>query len=78
MTEYLAITGGHVVPVSGDPIPGGTVVIVDGVITAVGGADTVVPEGARGVDASGRWVLPGFTSVSTRTARAGPATTRTR
>ncbi|WP_435528021.1 amidohydrolase [Microbacterium aurantiacum] len=60
MTEYLAITGGHVVPVSGDPIPGGTVVIVDGVITAVGGADTVVPEGARVVDATGRWVLPGF------------------
>lgn len=60
MTEYLAITGGHVVPVSGDPIPGGTVVIVDGVITAVGGADTVVPDGARVVDASGRWVLPGF------------------
>ncbi len=60
MTEYLAITGGHVVPVSGDPIPGGTVVIADGVITAVGGADTVVPDGARVVDASGRWVLPGF------------------
>lgn len=60
MTEYLAITGGHVVPVSGDPIPGGTVVIADGVITAVGGADTVVPDGARVVDAAGRWVLPGF------------------
>lgn len=60
MTEYLAITGGHVVPVSGDPIPGGAVVIADGVITAVGGADTVVPDGARVVDAAGRWVLPGF------------------
>ncbi|MGQ2915721.1 amidohydrolase [Microbacterium aurantiacum] len=54
------MTGGHVVPVSGVPIPGGTVVIADGVITAVGGADTVVPDGARVVDASGRWVLPGF------------------
>lgn len=60
MTEYLAITGGHVVPVSGDPIAGGTVVIADGVITAVGDADTVFPEGARVVDATGRWVLPGF------------------
>ncbi|GAA3002897.1 amidohydrolase [Microbacterium aurantiacum] len=60
MTEYLAITGGHVVPTSADPIPGGTVVIADGVITAVGGADTVVPDGARVVDAAGRWVLPGF------------------
>lgn len=60
MTEYLAITGGHVVPASADPIPGGTVVIADGVITAVGGADIAVPEGARVVDAAGRWVLPGF------------------
>lgn len=60
MTEFLAITGGRVVPVSADPIENGTVLVADGVITAVGGADTPVPEGARIVDASGSWVLPGF------------------
>ena len=60
MTDFLAITGGRVVPVSADPIESGTVIIADGVITAVGGADTPVPEGARVVDASGSWVLPGF------------------
>ncbi|PWD51342.1 amidohydrolase [Serinibacter arcticus] len=56
----VAFVGGHVVPVSAPPIPGGTVVVTDGVITAVGGSDVVVPEGARRVDATGSWVLPGF------------------
>ena len=35
MTEFLAITGGRVVPVSGEPIENGTVVVADGVISAV-------------------------------------------
>ncbi|MFI6574449.1 amidohydrolase [Nocardiopsis sp. NPDC050513] len=57
----IAITSGYVVPVDGDPIDGGTVLISDGAITAVGpDADVAVPDGATVVDASGRWVLPGF------------------
>ena len=57
----IAITSGYVVPVDGDPIDGGTVLISDGKITAVGAATEVtVPEGAEIVDASGQWVLPGF------------------
>ncbi len=55
----IAITSGYVVPVDGDPIDGGTVLISDGRIAAVG-ADVTVPEGATVVDASGKWVLPGF------------------
>ncbi|TDN92074.1 amidohydrolase [Microbacterium sp. BK668] len=60
MTEFLAITGGYVVPVIGDPIENGTVVATDGVISAVGGPGTPVPDGARIVEAPGSWVLPGF------------------
>jgi imidazolonepropionase-like amidohydrolase len=57
----IAITGGYVVPVDGDPIGGGTVLISDGTIAAVGGAEGVsIPDGATTVDAGGRWVLPGF------------------
>lgn len=57
----VAITGGYVVPVSGEPITGGTVVIQDGRITAVGSAEaTEIPSGIPVVDASGSWVLPGF------------------
>ncbi len=57
----IAITSGYVVPVDGDPVEGGTVLITDGKIAAVGAAsDVTVPEGAEIVDATGKWVLPGF------------------
>ncbi|GAA1198893.1 amidohydrolase [Prauserella alba] len=47
------------VPVDGDPIDGGTVLMDGGKIVAVGsGVD--VPADAEVVDAAGRWVLPGF------------------
>jgi imidazolonepropionase-like amidohydrolase len=55
----VAIVGGYVVPVTADPVDGGTVLIEDGTITAVG-RDVTVPDGAVVIDASGRWVLPGF------------------
>ncbi|MEU3274737.1 amidohydrolase [Saccharomonospora sp. NPDC006951] len=56
-----AIIGGYVVPVDGDPIEGGTVLISDGRIAEVGTeADVDVPDGAELIDASGSWVLPGF------------------
>ncbi|NJC72508.1 amidohydrolase [Planosporangium thailandense] len=47
-------------PIEGDPIDGGVIVIEDGRIAAVGGADLPVPEGATTVSAEGAWVLPGF------------------
>jgi imidazolonepropionase-like amidohydrolase len=57
----VAITGGYVVPVDGEPVDGGTVLIRDGKITAVGtAADVDVPDGVTEVDASGCWVVPGF------------------
>jgi imidazolonepropionase-like amidohydrolase len=58
-TGSVAITGGRIVPVDGDPIDGGTVLVVDGTITAVG-PDVEVPDGVEVVDAAGQWVLPGF------------------
>ena len=55
----VAIVNAYVVPVSSDPIEGGTVLIEAGRITAVGG-DVVIPADIDVVDASGKWVLPGF------------------
>ncbi|GAA3226043.1 amidohydrolase [Nonomuraea helvata] len=46
-------------PIDGDPIDGGTVLVQNGKITAVG-RDVAVPEGTPVVDAAGGWVLPGF------------------
>jgi imidazolonepropionase-like amidohydrolase len=57
----IAIRSGYVVPVDGEPIESGTVLVVDGKIAAVGpDAEVTVPDGVRTVDATGRWVLPGF------------------
>lgn len=58
-SSVVAITGGYVVPVSSTPIANGTVLIEDGVLTAIG-AKVNVPRGATIVDATGKWVLPGF------------------
>jgi imidazolonepropionase-like amidohydrolase len=55
-----AIVGGRVVPVEGEPLEGGTVLIRDGKIAAVEGPGFAVPGDAFVVDAAGKWVLPGF------------------
>jgi imidazolonepropionase-like amidohydrolase len=55
----IAITGGYVVPIEGEPISGGTVLLRDGKIEAVG-SGLAVPAGYATVDAAGKWVLPGF------------------
>ena len=56
----IAITGGHVVPIEGDPIDNGTVLLIDGKIAAVADSDFKPPPGTDVVDATGKWVLPGF------------------
>jgi imidazolonepropionase-like amidohydrolase len=55
-----AIIGARVVPVTGEPIDGGTVLLDAGKIAAVEGPGYAVPAGAEVVDAAGKWVLPGF------------------
>jgi len=58
--QTIAITGGTVHPVSGPRIERGTVLLRDGRVVAVGGADLAVPAGAERVDATGKWVTPGL------------------
>jgi imidazolonepropionase-like amidohydrolase len=62
----VAITGGLVYPVSSEPIPGGTVVIRDGRIEAVG-AGIPVPAGAAVIDATGMSVIPGIIETHSHT-----------
>ncbi|MFN0179760.1 MAG: amidohydrolase family protein [Gemmatimonadales bacterium] len=57
--QTVAITGGTVFPVSGPKIEGGTVIITNGRITAVG-RGVAVPAGAKIIDATGKWVTPGL------------------
>jgi imidazolonepropionase-like amidohydrolase len=63
--QTIAITGGRVFPVSGPVIEGGTVIVTNGRITAVG-ANVTIPADAQRVDAAGKWVTPGFINSSTQ------------
>lgn len=64
--ETVAIVGGtvHTAGAAGT-IEGGTVLIEDGKVKAVG-RDVAVPEGARRIDAKGKVVTPGFLDSMTR------------
>jgi imidazolonepropionase-like amidohydrolase len=55
----VAIRNATIVPVTSAPIPGGTIVFANGVITAIG-ANVNVPAGATVIDGTGLFVYPGL------------------
>ncbi len=55
----VAIVGGRLVPISGEPVDNGAVLVEDGKIVAAGSAVSV-PDGVPVIDAEGGWILPGF------------------
>jgi imidazolonepropionase-like amidohydrolase len=61
--QTIAITGGTVHPVGAPVIEGGTVLIRDGRIVAVG-RNVAIPAGARRIDARGKVVTPGLIHAS--------------
>ncbi|MGZ8457310.1 MAG: amidohydrolase family protein [Gemmatirosa sp.] len=63
--QTVAITGGTVYPVSGPRLENATVLMRDGRIVAVG-TDVAVPAGAQRIDATGKWVTPGFINAATQ------------
>jgi imidazolonepropionase-like amidohydrolase len=62
--DIVAITGGTIHPVSGPRIENGTIVMTNGVITAMG-SGVAIPAGARRVDATGKWITPGLVAPVT-------------
>ncbi|MCI0465231.1 MAG: amidohydrolase family protein [Gemmataceae bacterium] len=75
-SKVLALVGGDVYTVTREVIRGGTVLVQDGKILRVG-QDLAIPQGAKVLDAKGKYVLPGFvalsmTGVGVRTLGAGP------
>ncbi len=61
----IAIKGGKVVTMAGDPIEHGVVLVDGGKIKAVGGPDLAIPQGAEVLDAAGKWVMPGLIDAHT-------------
>ncbi len=63
-TPLVALVGGTVMTAAGDVIEDGVVVIDDGLIRAVGArSTTAIPEGARVIDTTRRFVTPGVIDV---------------
>lgn len=61
--ELLAIVGGDVHTVSREVIRRGTVLIENGKIKAIG-TNVDIPEKAKRIDATGKWVTPGFIALN--------------
>jgi len=59
LAQTIAITGGTVYPVTGPKIANATVLIRDGKVAAVG-SNVTIPSDATRVDATGKWITPGF------------------
>ena len=78
-----AIVGARVIPVETDPVDNGTVLLEAGKIVAIEGPGFSAPDGAEVIDATGKWVLPGFIDAHAHVgvheeAEGWPARTRTR
>ncbi|MDP1631942.1 MAG: amidohydrolase [Caulobacter sp.] len=54
-----AIRGATVLTATGQQIENGVVVFAEGKIVAVGGPETVIPEGMTIIDGRGKWITPG-------------------
>ncbi len=55
-----AFTGANIIPISGEPINNGVLIVQDGEIIAVGDADTDIPNNADIHDVSGKVIMPGL------------------
>jgi imidazolonepropionase-like amidohydrolase len=62
--DVILIKNGTIVPVVGDPIPSGSLLIRDGKIAAIG-RNISPPEGALVLDAEGSYVYPGLVAPMT-------------
>ncbi|RMF84088.1 MAG: hypothetical protein D6744_03680, partial [Planctomycetota bacterium] len=62
--EHVALTGARVIPISGPPIDGATILITRGKIAAIG-EDVEVPFDARVFDVSDKVVMPGLVLAHT-------------
>ncbi|HEU5415602.1 MAG TPA: amidohydrolase family protein [Candidatus Angelobacter sp.] len=64
--DVIALRGGKLLTISHGVIENGVLVMEKGRITAVGGANTAIPKGAKVIDVSGMTVYPGLIDSETR------------
>ncbi len=72
--KVTAFVGARIIPVDGDPIDNGVLIITGDKITAVGAADSVeIPSGAEKVDVSGKTIMPGLVDTHSHIGGIGAA-----
>ena len=64
-SEIIALRGGKLLTVSHGVIENGVIVMQNGKITAIGGANTAIPRAAKVIDATGMTVYPGLIDSET-------------
>src|SRR6185312_559336 len=64
--DVIALRGGKLLTISHGVIENGVLVMEKGRITAVGGANTAIPKGAKVIEVSGMTVYPGLIDSETR------------
>lgn len=64
--DVIALRGGKLLTISHGVIENGVLVMEKGHITAIGGASTAIPKGAKVIDVSGMTVYPGLIDSETR------------
>lgn len=62
--SVLAIKGGTILTMAGEPLRGGTILVHNGKIAEIGN-QVEIPKGAQIVDASGKYVIPGIIDAMT-------------
>jgi imidazolonepropionase-like amidohydrolase len=58
--QDLAIKNATIITITRGDISNGTIVVRNGKITAVGGADVAIPAGVKTIDGTGKFVMPGI------------------
>ncbi len=72
--KVTAFVGAHIIPIDGEPIDGGVLLISGGKIVDVGPADAVqIPDGAETVDVSGKVIMPGLVDTHSHIGGIGAA-----
>jgi imidazolonepropionase-like amidohydrolase len=75
--EIIAFTGAHLIPITSPPIEGGTIIIKNGKIHAIG-KDITIPSDAQVIDASGKVIMPGIVDTHSHLGAAGDTNERSK
>jgi imidazolonepropionase-like amidohydrolase len=69
--QDVAIRNATILTMTRGDINNGTIVVRNGKITAVGGANTAIPQGVRVIDGTGKFVMPGIIDAHSHAALEG-------